>query len=259
MLKEDVQNYYDILGVEPVASADEITLAYRQILDGTNTFDCALDDEQEAIELVKTVTLAYRTLIDVQKRSEYDALLSGNSSTGDTTSEKPTDVIDVQDVSLAEAPSLTSAELATLREGEGNIPAGTQRVVYEVSHALSPRSEHEIPQEWKEERAFFEQHYEEILKPGPKVDLVGEQISAEEAEKRASTMDQWEEIPHVEPLSSRFGTIPAPDELSQLQIVPSPRRAIGRRLIADPVDVVLYIGLPLLGTIILVEFFVYMR
>jgi curved DNA-binding protein CbpA len=259
MLKEEVQNYYEILGVEAGATTEEITLAYRQILEETNTFDSALDDQQQAIELVRTVTVAYRTLTDDQKRQEYDALLSGNSPDSKVDSEKPTDVIDVPDISLAEAPSLTSAELATLKEVEGDVPAATQRVVYEVSHALTPRSKEEIPEEWKAERAFFEHHYEEILKPGPKVDLIGEQRNLGEGEKEELAVVQWDDASHVEPLSSRFGTIPAPDELSELQVVPSPRREIGRRLIADPVDLVLYVGMPLLGTIILIELLVYMR
>ncbi len=258
MMPEGEQDtYYDILGVERSASAEEITLAYRQVLDETNTFDAQSDSEEETIELIRTLTLAYRTLVDEQKRREYDALLDGCTPAENDAS---TVVYDVEQVSLAEAPSLTSTGLAAMKEGNsGEAQPATPRVVYEVGQAFSPRSEDEIPDEWKQERAFFEENFEEILKPGPKVDLVGSQKASAADEAPVTTIAEWEDLVPAASASSRFGTIPSSNELSQLQVIPSPRRAIARSLVADPFDLMVYIGLPVVGVILAVEVFMYMR
>jgi hypothetical protein len=257
MLQEDAQNYYDILGVDRSASVEDITLAYREVLSETNTFDSESDHEEETIELIKTLTLAYRTLADEQKRREYDALLDGYPLLN---VEAPTAVYDVEQVSLADVPSLTTTSLAALMEGDSaTTQTVTPRVVYEVGQAFSPRSEDEIPESWKQERAFFEEHFEEILKPAPKVDLVGAKTISEGGEASVPPIVEWEEAPLPVPPASRFGTMPAPNELSQLQAIPTPRRAMARSLVADPFDLLVYVGLPVMGVIIVIEFFVYMR
>jgi curved DNA-binding protein CbpA len=256
MIQEAVHNYYDILGVERSASAEDITLAYRQLLSETNTFDSDSEREEEAIALIKTVTLAYRTLVDEQKRREYDALLYGQhrGQVGDTA------VYDVAEVSLAESPSLTSTELAALKDEESAInPLQASRVVYEVGQALSPQSEDEIPESWRREREFFEEHFEEILKPAPKVDLVGLKKPSADSKEGPPAVTEWDDSPPATQATSRFGTILDPRELTQLQTIPTPRRAIVRSLVADPFDLMVYIGLPVMGVIIAIEFLVYMR
>jgi curved DNA-binding protein CbpA len=257
MLEGDAQTYYDILGVDRSATADDITFAYRQVLDETNTFDAQSDSEEETIELIKTVTLAYRTLVDEQKRREYDAALDGCPLSEE---EDETAVYNVEQVSLAESPSLTSTGLATLKDGNSaEVQSLTPRVVYEVGQAFSPRNESEIPEEWKQERAFFEEHFEEILKPAPKVDLVGTKKGILGEENNVATIAEWDDLSPTAPASTRFGTIPSSNELSHLQAVPTPRRAIARSLMADPFDLMVYIGLPVMGVILAIEVFVYMR
>jgi hypothetical protein len=257
MLEADAQTYYDILGVDRSASAEEITFAYRHVLDETNTFDAQSENEEATIELIRTVTLAYRTLVDEQKRREYDAVLDGCPlpEEGEATA-----VYDVGQVSLAEAPSMTSTGLTVLKESNpGEVQSLAPRVVYEVGQAFSPRSEEEIPEEWKQERAFFEEHFEEILKPALKVDLVGTAKTNTQEEDSVSTIAEWDDLSPPAATSTRFGTIPSSNELSQLQAVPSPRRAIARSLVADPFDLLVYIGLPVLGVIIAIEVMIYMR
>ncbi len=257
MLEGDAQTYYDILGVDRSATADDITLAYRHVLDETNTFDAQSDSEEEIIELIKRVTVAYRTLVDEQKRREYDAALDGCPLPAE---EDATAVYDVEQVSLAESPSLTSTGLATLKDGNSaEAQSLAPRVVYEVGQAFSPRNENEIPEEWKQERAFFEEHFEEILKPAPKVDLVGAKKITSEEEINVATIAEWDDLSPAAPASTRFGTIPSSNELSQLQAVPSPRRAIARSLMADPFDLMVYIGLPVMGVILAIEVLVYLR
>lgn len=257
MLEGHVQTYYDILGVDRAATTDDITLAYRQVLDETNTFDVQSDSEEEIIELIKTVTLAYRTLVDEQKRREYDAALDGCPLPAQ---EEETTVYDVEQVSLAESPSLTSTGLATLKDGNSDEAQSlAPRVVYEVGHAFSPRNENEIPEEWKQERAFFEENFEEILKPAPKIDLVGTNNVTPEEEGIVAAIAEWDDLSPTVPASTRFGTIPSSNELSQLQSVPSPRRTIARSLMADPFDLIVYIGLPIMGVILAIEVLVYLR
>jgi hypothetical protein len=166
----------------------------------------------------------------------------------------------VEQVSLADSPSLTSSGLLALKERVATEEQPlAPRVVYEVGQAFSPQSDDEIPEEWRRERAFFEEHFEEILKPAPKIDLVGVKRGSSQKSSSVGAIAEWDDLSPAVPAYSRFGTLPSSNELLQLQAVPSPRRAITRSLVADPFDLLVYVGLPVMGVIIAIEVLIYVR
>lgn len=68
-------SHYDILGVSPQATKEDIKKAYRQLQfrhhpDKNNS-------SQESIEMTQKINMAYETLGDEQKRQEYDFSLQG--------------------------------------------------------------------------------------------------------------------------------------------------------------------------------------
>jgi DnaJ-class molecular chaperone len=63
------QNYYEVLGVSPDASADEIKKAYRSL---ALKYHPDRNPEPGAAERFKEITAAYGVLIDENKRREYD-------------------------------------------------------------------------------------------------------------------------------------------------------------------------------------------
>ena len=74
------KNYYDILGVDKNASADEIKSAYRKL---AKKYHPDLNkDNPEAAEKFKEVNEAYECLGDQQKRSNYDQFGSADGNPG---------------------------------------------------------------------------------------------------------------------------------------------------------------------------------
>ena len=70
------QNYYDILGVDKTASADEIKSAYRKL---AKKYHPDLNkDNPEAAAKFKEINEAYEVLSDSQKKANYDAYGSAN-------------------------------------------------------------------------------------------------------------------------------------------------------------------------------------
>ena len=65
------QNYYDVLGVNKDASADEIKKAYRKMARKYHP-DLNKDDPKTAEAKFKEVNEAYETLSDESKRAQYD-------------------------------------------------------------------------------------------------------------------------------------------------------------------------------------------
>ena len=76
MNASDVRSPYDVLGVAPTASADEIKRAYRKL---ARKFHPDVSKEKNAEERFKEIGEAYQTLKDPQKRAAYDQLGSGYS------------------------------------------------------------------------------------------------------------------------------------------------------------------------------------
>ena len=72
------QNYYEVLGVQKTASADEIKSSYRKL---AKQYHPDLNPNNEAAaQKFKEVNEAYETLSDDRKRAQYDAELEGRFS-----------------------------------------------------------------------------------------------------------------------------------------------------------------------------------
>ena len=69
----DSKNYYDILGVDKKASADDIKKAYRKL---ARKYHPDISKEKDASARMAEINEANNVLSDVQKRGEYDAELS---------------------------------------------------------------------------------------------------------------------------------------------------------------------------------------
>lgn len=71
------QTYYDILGVEPTASQEEITKAYKRL--AMQYHPDRNKDEADGV-LFQAITGAYETLNDTDKRAEYDAYIADSKN-----------------------------------------------------------------------------------------------------------------------------------------------------------------------------------
>lgn len=81
VITEPDKNYYELLGVTRRATRDEIRRAFYQIArrchPDSSQHDAACDDQEslKRSELFKTVTFAYNTLVDEDRRAKYDRTL----------------------------------------------------------------------------------------------------------------------------------------------------------------------------------------
>jgi DnaJ-class molecular chaperone len=232
MDKRETETLYSKLGVSPSASAEEIHRAYNLLskrflatADDSSTGTTAVAEDEA---LFRELTSAYRTLVDTESRRNYDRQISGEV-------DATLVVHDVQD---------PQHEMARYQE-----------VV------LSP---HEPTEQWKKEREYFEEHFEEILKPAPKVDLIDSAAAKMTAEAMAtsdsavqpseSSVASSQDVDDVD-VTVKFGTFPTDRELSSFLPPKCPRRPISFSKSLDPFDLFLYLGLPLFGVIILLEFY----
>ncbi len=84
----NTKNYYEILGVDREASVKEIKKSYHELArlyhPDSNFYADIIDDKlnAEQIELFKVITSAYQTLIDPQKREQYDTTILPNLRSG---------------------------------------------------------------------------------------------------------------------------------------------------------------------------------
>ncbi len=72
------RDYYEILGIQKNASADEIKSAFRRL---ARQYHPDVSKEAEAEEKFKEINEAYGILSDQQKRSQYDRF--GHAGLGD--------------------------------------------------------------------------------------------------------------------------------------------------------------------------------
>jgi len=72
-------NYYEILGLQPSATAEEIKQAYRRLARQHHP-DHNHDDPEGAEKQFQIVQEAYEILIDPRKRQQYDRQQSGAST-----------------------------------------------------------------------------------------------------------------------------------------------------------------------------------
>ena len=71
------RDYYEVLGVEKTATADEIKKAYRKLAKKYHP-DANSDNKEEAEKKFKEIAEAYEVLSDEGKRKQYDTF--GNAS-----------------------------------------------------------------------------------------------------------------------------------------------------------------------------------
>ena len=66
------RDYYEVLGVEKTATADEIKKAYRKLAKKYHP-DANSDNKEEAEKKFKEIAEAYEVLSDEGKKKQYDA------------------------------------------------------------------------------------------------------------------------------------------------------------------------------------------
>ena len=211
-------NFYDLLRIQPTASADEIKEAYRQLaemyFDSPDLLSLSGNSPSDEFALI---TRAFRVLSDERQRSEYDSQLS----------------LSQDDLAPADC---------SLEESQDSVSE-----TYDPSHG-------DLPEEWRKERQYFEEHFEEIFKPLPKVDLVGPANLPEAGELATidANLEDWEVPERTPEEESSFGTLPAPDHILAEKAIPQARRVIPYPTV-DPFQLVIGGGIILMGLIIIAE------
>lgn len=67
------RNYYEVLGVDPKASEDDIKKAYRKLV---RKYHPDISKDPDAVSKTSEINIAYETLHDKEKRAEYDEMLA---------------------------------------------------------------------------------------------------------------------------------------------------------------------------------------
>jgi len=258
MLDQEGRNFYEILGVGQGASTDEIAQAYRQRVQADELLS-SRDAEQDADlpHLIEAITEAYQTLSSAEKRQHYDALLSANTLNQASVG---TQVVEDPSITFDSIPPSSSLNL----EVTNWVPVARRirtsaNLVYDLAQAISPGKIDIIPEEWKREREFFEEHFEEIFKPLPKIDLVGAKGTHMGVDGSAIGLDDWEGMHATGLAATRFGTLPRANERLVPRTIPLARRQTFQRPLRDPFHVLMYLAMPIVAVLVALEIYFYNR
>jgi DnaJ-class molecular chaperone len=212
MATVDDKTHYELLGLEPSATTDEIKEAYREIArifhPDSNFYDDIVGDEMPEGEsdVFKAITNAYQILSNPQKRKSYDESLVGGLGGWET-------------------------------DDSG---AATHRA-----------RRQDIPEEWRREREYFEQNYQEIFRASEKSDLVGGEESPD------SEIGEWGETEEErQAIIDGFGDVSTAQEMkAEYSTAPTRRPVKYGGFHRDPVWYLIYVGMPAVVAVVLVELY----
>ncbi len=232
MTDTEGRTHYELLGLEPEVSTDEIKEAYRGIArifhPDSNFYDDIIEDTgPEDSDVFKAITAAYQVLINEEKRRKYDESL-------------PKGLDAWEDSEGGDSPHRHSELRRSDTKNDDN------------------EEEEDIPEEWKEERRHFQAHFGEILKPAPKVNLVADEPgSASDTAPNAQSLQSWGESEKATEALARFGNVTGSIDLPPLDKIPLPRRVVAPSMVTDPIQIIIYIGLPIMLVIVVCEYFLF--
>jgi DnaJ-class molecular chaperone len=220
------RNHYELLGLEPGATTEAIKEAYREIAriyhpDSNFYDDIIADTGPDDSAVFKAITAAYQVLVNEEKRRAYDDTL-------------PKGLNDW---------------------GEEDPSGGSTRMEARESH--DHEDDEDIPEEWKKEREFFAENFEEILKPGPRSNLVagGGEVPKPKipADDGSDPFGPWEEEKIEVQAGTRFGDLSDEKPLPDIDALPAARRIVEPGGTKDPFLLLMYFGIPLMTLVVLVE------
>jgi hypothetical protein len=217
------RNHYELLGLEPGASTEAIKEAYREIAriyhpDSNFYDDIIADAGPDDSAVFKAITAAYQVLVNEEKRRAYDDTLpKGLNDWGD----------------------------------EENSGGDTRSAPGESLE------DDDIPEEWKKEREFFAENYEEILKPGPRSNLVagGGEVPRPKVPtgEGVDPFGPWEEEKVEVQAGTRFGDLNEDKPLREVDVLPTARRTVESGGSKDPFLLLMYFGIPIMTVVVLAE------
>lgn len=86
------QNHYDVLGISPTASTDDVRSAFRQ---RAREHHPDTSEHPDSAKMMAEINRAWSVLSDPVKRFDYDRSLRAESTTQHSTRREPDDLVDV--------------------------------------------------------------------------------------------------------------------------------------------------------------------
>ena len=212
----DGRNYYELLGLEPGATTDAIKEAYREI-----------------------------ARIYHPDSNFYDDIIADAGP---------------EDSEVFKA--ITAAYQVLVHEDkrkayDDTLPKGLDGWGdSEESPYSSDIDEEDIPEEWKKEREYFAEHFDEILKPGPRSNLTGGNAAdfhmpgPDGSEPFTSWSDDQREAVQA---GTRFGDLSEDVGNLKIESIPAARRTMDPGMAKDPFQLIVFIGIPLMALVVIAE------